>query len=94
MKVQEAITREPFGQEIVSKEIILKYLASKKTPVDYDDFINNCLFKRPSFMRYWWWFYDKTGNKQVDVKNGRFVVGDGGELAYLTAMEYFCLMMI
>lgn len=80
MKVQEAITREPFEQEIVSKEIILKYLASKKTPVDYNDFINNRLFKRPvSYARHRWLFYDKTGNKQVDVKNGRFVVGFGGE---------------
>ena len=79
MKVQEAITREPFGQEIVSKEIILKYLASKKTPVDYDDFINNRLFKRPTFARHWWWFYDKTGNKKIDIKNGRFVVGDRDE---------------
>lgn len=80
MKVQEAITRKPFEQEIVSKEIILKYLASKKTPVDYNDFINNRLFKRPvSYARHWWWFYDKTENKQVDVKNGKVVVGFGGE---------------
>lgn len=80
MTVQEAITRKPFEQEVVSKEIILKYLASKKTPVDYNDFINNRLFKCPvSYARHWWRFYDKTGNKQVDIKNGRFVVGFGGE---------------
>lgn len=80
MTVQEAITRIAIGQETVSKELILKYLTSKKTPVDYDDFINNRLFKRPvSYARHWWWFYDKTGNKQIDIRNGRFVVGVGGE---------------
>ena len=79
MKMQEAIIREAPEQEIVSKEIILKYLASKKTPVDYDDFINNRLFKRSTYTRHWWWFYDKTENKQIDIKNGRYVIGVGGE---------------
>ena len=79
MKVQEAITREPFEQEIVSKEIILKYLASKKVPVDYDDFINNHLFKRPIYMRYWWLFYDKTGNQQINIKDGRRIFDGIGD---------------
>lgn len=79
MTIQEAITRKPHEQEIVSKEIILKYLASKKVPVDYDDFINNHLFKRPIYMRYWWLFYDKTENQQINIKDGRCIFDGIGD---------------
>jgi hypothetical protein len=78
MTVQEAITRKALERETVSKELILKYLASKKMPVDYNDFINNRLFKC-STLRYWWFFYDKNENIRTNIRNGRRVVGVGDE---------------
>lgn len=78
MTKKEAITRKALGQETVSKELILKYLASKKTPVDYNDFINNRLSKR-SVLRYWWCFYDKNENIRTNIITGKRVVGVGGE---------------
>ena len=81
MTVQEAIKREVLEREVVSKELILNYLASKKVPVDYNDFINNRLFKRPSYTRYYWWFYDKTGvkNEKIDIITGNRMFGVEGE---------------
>ena len=81
MTIQEAITRKALEREVVSKELILNYLASKKVPVDYDSFINNRLFKRPSWSRYYWWFYDNTGVKdeKIEITTGRRVLGIGGE---------------
>lgn len=79
MTKKEAIIRKPREQEIVSREIILKYLASKKVPVDYNDFINNHLFKRPIYMRYWWLFYDKAGNQQINVKDGKRIFDGIGD---------------
>lgn len=80
MKIQEAISRTPSENEIISKEVILKYLASRKTPVDYNDFINNRLFKRPmSYTRYRWRFYDKDNTLHIDIKNGKCLFGLSGE---------------
>lgn len=79
MTIQEAIAKEAFESETISKETILKYLASKKMPVDYDDFINNHLFKRPIYTRYWWLFYDKTGNQQINVKDRKRIFDGIGD---------------